>query len=169
MPFVQNVYFKRSTPKGIDWKLKFEERQWNPARDIGSYRGRGAKSWQDELMVGDPLSNTEHIYDVLAKDAVMRVSEEAETIPKEERAKPELPLPRETAADKRGDVTRLDRRLDRTLYLVVKNKKGVWEFPADNLGPDEFLHTVTTLFSLPTCLGNSRFKVQEKMYTRKKC
>ncbi|KAN0062920.1 hypothetical protein ACQY0O_004741 [Thecaphora frezii] len=41
-----------------------------------------------------------------------------------------MPLGRETEADEKGDVRCLWRKLDRTLYLVVKEKKANrWEFP----------------------------------------
>lgn len=79
---------------------------------------------------------------VLLKDAEQRVSDDAEEIPPEERVPVERPMLRETEADKTNDVKRLDRKLDRTLYLVVKTKEGKWEFPTAPVTTDEALHEV---------------------------
>ncbi|KAJ2771218.1 hypothetical protein IWQ57_002307 [Coemansia nantahalensis] len=48
--------------------------------------------------------------------------------------------PRETAADAAGDVQSLERKLDRTLYLVVKDSSGQWCFPHGDVGGEELLH-----------------------------
>ncbi|KAJ1726610.1 hypothetical protein LPJ61_005069, partial [Coemansia biformis] len=48
--------------------------------------------------------------------------------------------PRETQADAAGDVRSLERRLDRTLYLVVKDGSGQWCFPHGDVGGEELLH-----------------------------
>jgi large subunit ribosomal protein L46 len=55
----------------------------------------------------------------------------------------ERPMPRVTEADKKGDERSLDRRLDRTLYLLVKGSEGRWEFPASALIGRENLHEVS--------------------------
>ena len=60
------------------------------------------------------------------------------------------PLPRTTEADAKNDVRSLERKLDRTLYLVVKQKSGrgaaTWRFPAKALTntKHENLHDVST-------------------------
>lgn len=46
--------------------------------------------------------------------------------------------PRVTEADKTGDIKALTRRLDRTLYLLVKQKE--WKFPSFSLAAQEPLH-----------------------------
>ena len=48
---------------------------------------------------------------------------------------------RETEADRTGDERSLDRRLDRTLYLLVKRQSG-WGFPGGAVEGSELLHEV---------------------------
>lgn len=53
------------------------------------------------------------------------------------------PMPRETGADQKGDVQSLDRKGDRNLYLVLKNKKGdAWRLPQSSVVSDDALHVV---------------------------
>jgi large subunit ribosomal protein L46 len=52
------------------------------------------------------------------------------------------PLPRETEADRTNDFKSLNRKLDRSLYLLVKRKDGQWRFPEDRLYGRENLHQV---------------------------
>lgn len=69
------------------------------------------------------------------------------------------PLPRTTQADASNDVRSLERKLDRTLYLVVKKKTGKgaasWQFPAKALTDTkhENLHDVAPA-SVTESLGN---------------
>ncbi|TKY88152.1 hypothetical protein EX895_002862 [Sporisorium graminicola] len=69
------------------------------------------------------------------------------------------PLPRTTPADASNDVRSLERKLDRTLYLVVKQKSGkdaaAWRFPAKALSniKRENLHDVAPA-SVTDILGN---------------
>ncbi|KAK9473909.1 mitochondrial 54S ribosomal protein mL46 [Dipodascopsis tothii] len=46
-----------------------------------------------------------------------------------------VPNSRETEADRKGDLTSLERRLDRTLYLLVKKDRAdnAWKFPATDV------------------------------------
>lgn len=44
--------------------------------------------------------------------------------------RPIVPNPRITEADKKNDITSLERQLSRTLYLLVKDSKGLWSFPS---------------------------------------
>lgn len=60
----------------------------------------------------------------------------------EKREEVERPMSRVTEADRRGDVKSLDRLLQRSLYLVVKNGEGRWTFPCDRLIGREGLHLV---------------------------
>ncbi|KAJ1962078.1 hypothetical protein GGI12_002861 [Dipsacomyces acuminosporus] len=48
--------------------------------------------------------------------------------------------PRETEADVKGDVKSLERKLDRTLYLLVKDKAGSWALPQGEIEGEELLH-----------------------------
>lgn len=112
------------------------------AKELGVYNGKSSKAWDDELKVGDELSNQETIVKSLLRDAEARVSDDAEIIAPEDVIPVEPPADRVTEADRKGDVQRLDRQLDRTLYLVVKGKDG-WGFPADVIPKDENLHEVS--------------------------
>jgi large subunit ribosomal protein L46 len=52
--------------------------------------------------------------------------------------------PRSTVADAAGDVKSLDRKLDRSVYLVVKKPRShhAWQFPQGGIQADEALHEV---------------------------
>lgn len=91
--------------------------------------------------MGDPLSSPEAATASLLKDAQARISDDAEVIAPEDLIEAPAPQPRTTEADAKNDVKRLDRKLDQTLYLVVKGKDG-WGFPADVLAESENLHVV---------------------------
>ncbi|KAL6925040.1 hypothetical protein ACHAPO_001993 [Fusarium lateritium] len=138
-PFITGIYFKPDTARRLDWNIKVQERQGTVAKELGIYNGKSSKAWEDELKVGDELSNQETIVKSLLKDAESRVSDDAEVIPSDDVVPVEPPADRLTEADHKGDVKRLDRQLDRTLYLVVKGKDG-WGFPADVIPKDENLH-----------------------------
>jgi large subunit ribosomal protein L46 len=143
-PFVTSVYFKPDTARRIEWDLKVKERQGTVAKELGNYHGKSAWAWNDEIKVDDTLSSQESLVGSLLKDAQLRVSDDAELIPEEDIVPIEPPPSRVTEADEKGDVRRLDRKLDRTLYLVVKGKDG-WAFPADVIPEGENLHQVCTL------------------------
>ncbi|ODA79644.1 hypothetical protein RJ55_05238 [Drechmeria coniospora] len=138
-PFITSIYFKPDTARKLDWDLKVQERQGTVAKELGVYKGKGAKAWDDELKVDDTLSTQESLLNSLLRDAEARVSDDAEVIAAEDVVSVERPMERETEADRKGDVRRLDRSLDRTLYLVVKGKDG-WGFPAGAVPKDENLH-----------------------------
>lgn len=139
-PFITGIYFKPDTARRLDWSIKVDERKGTVAKELGVYSGKSSKAWDDELRVGDELSNQETIAKALLKDAESRVSDDAEVIAPQD-VVPLDPLPpRVTEADEKNDVRRLDRQLDRTLYLVVKGKDG-WGFPSDII-QDENLHEV---------------------------
>lgn len=108
-------------------------------------------AWNDEVLVGSTASSPGYIVDALLEDAEVRVSEDGEEIAPEERIPVERPLPRTTDADAKGDVKRLDRKLDETLYLIVKkdggeNEKGEWGFPEGQVMTEEGLHQVCFFF-----------------------
>jgi large subunit ribosomal protein L46 len=150
-PFVTSVYFKPDTARRIEWDLKVKERQGTVAKELGNYHGKSAWAWNDEIKVGDTLSSQESLIGSLLKDAQLRVSDDAELIPEEDVVPIEPPPSRVTEADEKGDVRRLDRKLDRTLYLVVKGKDG-WAFPADVIPEGENLHQVCTRVRLRSFL-----------------
>jgi large subunit ribosomal protein L46 len=142
-PFITNVYFKPDTSPMLDWNLKVKDRKGTVAKELGQYHGKQRRAWDDEVKVGDSISSQENIQNVLLKDAEMRISEDAEEIAEEDRVPVEQPLPRESEADRTGDLRRLDRKLDRTLYLVVKDDHGAWGFPNTTVPTDENLHEVS--------------------------
>ncbi len=132
----------------MEWKRKIKERK-TPARDIGVYSAYSDEGWNDELLVGSEISEPEQQIERLLKDAEVEVKEqdlqgEGEVVKKEE---VERPMPRRTEADREGDSRSLNRRLERTLYLVVKGVKGGWTFPGAVLERKESLHTVIGLLT----------------------
>ena len=91
------------------------------------------------------MSEPEDQIERFVKDAEVEVKErniegEGEVVKKE---MIERPMPRITEADKNGDLKSLNRRLEKTLYLLVKGAKGVWELPSSVLEKKESLHTVS--------------------------
>ena len=146
LPFTRYFYYQKGTPGDVEWKRKVKERK-TAARDIGIYSAYGEEGWNDELLVGDIVSETQEQIERLVKDAEVEVKEKsvqggAEMVKKEDL---ERPLPRLTAADQNNDVTSLGRRLQDTLYLVVSHGKDKWSLPTSILEKKESLHTVSLL------------------------
>lgn len=141
-PFITSIYFKPDTARRLDWNVKVQDRKGSVAKELGVYNGKSSKAWNDELKVGDELSTQESMINSLLKDAESRVSDDAELIAAADVVPVEKPVDRVTETDKKGDVKRLDRELERTLYLVVKGENG-WEFPAGRIPKDENLHEVS--------------------------
>ena len=123
-----------------------------PARDIGVYNAYGEEGWNDEVLVGERISEPEEQVEALLRDAEKEGREEADAegaVVKREVV--ERPMPRVTEADRVGDLRSLNRMLERTLYLVVKGGEGSmgeeagWRFPTALLekSRQESLHTVS--------------------------
>jgi large subunit ribosomal protein L46 len=170
IPFTRYFYFKKDTPADNDWKLKAKLRNGTPARELGGYNPYNSEGWNDEVLVGDQVSTREHLVDSLVKDSIMAINDDGSIkvkLESEKDGKPveleagqetledmesegriERPLERETTADTQVDVKRLDRCLDRTLYLVVQNEKGYWTFPTGELAGKENLHQVRIILFL---------------------
>ncbi len=115
------------------------------------YNAYGEDGWNDEVLVGDRVSEPEEQVERLLRDAEVEVKErdtqgEGKVVKKEH---VERPMPRLTEADKAGDTKSLDRALQRTLYLVVKSGKGQWGFPSAELARQESLHTVNRYYFAP--------------------
>lgn len=170
-PFAKEFYFRAQQPATIDFNLKFNDRLHVMQREIGRHRQtqpagsvgaqdrltrRGRDAWDDEALmdVGELYSDPTYIRERLYTEAESRVSEDGEQLEFDDRLRIERPLGRETEADLSGDQTRLDRALDRTLYLVVKkfwhHQWGAhkWAFPMSDVRPDEGLHEVSCPFLL---------------------
>ncbi|KAK4252085.1 39S mitochondrial ribosomal protein L46-domain-containing protein [Corynascus novoguineensis] len=148
-PFRREFYFKKDTASDLDFRIKLAERRGVPAKDIGRYNPRGRTAWNDEVLVGSTTSDPDTVRERLLADAVVTVSEDGEPLAVEERIPVERPAPRRSEADEKRDVRRLDRAMDRTLYLVVRRggagkagegEEGVWEFPTGVVPTEEALH-----------------------------
>jgi large subunit ribosomal protein L46 len=150
LPFTRYFYFKKKTPADIEWKRKIKDRL-TPARDIGRYKGYGDEAWNDELLLGAEESNMQWQVERLLEDAEKPAAkgeaehgagtgEGAALEGKTDIEAIEKPMPRVTEADLKNDVKSLNRMLQRTLYLLVRNKEGRWAFPADRVVAKESLH-----------------------------
>lgn len=116
-----------------------------PARDIGRYKGYGDEAWNDEVLVGAQESDFNWQVERLLEDAETTGAEDqpaqeavdvTTSLPTQKKVEHEVmerPMSRITEADKANDVKSLNRALQRTLYLLVKNKEGQWIFPQDTL------------------------------------
>ncbi|KTW29216.1 hypothetical protein T552_01172 [Pneumocystis carinii B80] len=70
--------------------------------------------------------------------------------------KADIGLPRETEADRQGDLRSLERKLDKTLYLLVKKprEEHCWQFPQGVVTDDDFLHTAAQRSLYEFCGNN---------------
>ena len=164
LPFGRYFYYKKGTPGDEEWKRKIKARQ-TPAKDIGVYNAYGDEKWNDEVLVGDKLAERESVVEALIRDAEGKSIIEDERVgdadkdgravtgdaragegPRKELSKVtvERPAPRITEADRKGDLRSLSRKMDRTLYLVVRGQDGRWKFPEDRIHGRENLHQVST-------------------------
>lgn len=147
-PFARQFYFRRGQPATVDFAIKLKERQSVMAREIGRMERRGRDAWDDEVLteegrrLADPAYTRERLY----LESESRVSEDGELLSFEDRARVDRPLGRETEADRAGDVKRLDRKMDRTLYLVVRDRDERWTFPQDDIKPEESVYEVCLLY-----------------------
>lgn len=147
LPFTRYFYFKKDTPADNDWKLKAKSRNSTAAKDVGGYAAYSTEGWNDEALVGDETAKRETVIENLLQDSVLRVNEDGSVRvwaegEEEKELSGDRPLPRRTKSDETNDFTKLDRTLDRTLYLVVKNSKGHWVLPSGPLEGKENLHQV---------------------------
>ncbi|KAL0263174.1 hypothetical protein SLS55_002152 [Diplodia seriata] len=137
LPFTRYFYYKKGLVADLEWKRKQKQRL-TPARDIGVYRGHGPSAWNDELLVGAQESEPDHQREALLRDMESTGAEDEVVGVKKESA--ERPLSRVTEADEKGDQKSLNRMLQRTLYLLVKDGSGRWQFPQGRLIGRENLH-----------------------------
>lgn len=100
-------------------------------RFLAEERARDAQAFGEEF---EPEEGAERVEDVPSEEDDIKI------------------LPRETEADRKGDVKDLNRMGDRTLYLLVKaNEPGTatgqgWRFPYWEAGVTQPLHKVSELF-----------------------
>jgi large subunit ribosomal protein L46 len=139
LPFTRYFYFKPDTPAASLFSARVAARK-TVARDIGQYSAYGKEGWNDEVLVGDTLREPENQVEALVADAEIPGpgGEEGEKI--------ERPASRVTEADQKGDQQSLDRALERSLVLVVKNEEGRWMFPSARIVRGETLDQVSSLY-----------------------
>lgn len=169
LPFTRYFYFKKGTPADNEWKRKQKARQ-TAARDIGIYSGYGDEAWNDEVLVGDSTAEPTSQVQALIRDAegkdivdakpvgdaesggqeIAGDAREGEGVSKEvgQKVAIDKPMPRITEADQKGDLRSLNRKLDRSLYLLVQKEDGRWRFPQDRVYGRENLHQVCSFFPL---------------------
>ncbi|KAI0016963.1 39S mitochondrial ribosomal protein L46-domain-containing protein [Xylariomycetidae sp. FL0641] len=140
LEFRHRFFFKKDTAPDLDWKIKFRERGRLVPKELGRYYAKGRNAWNDELLVGSTLSDENRMRDILLKDAESRVTEDGEVAKPDEIVPVERPMDRVTEADRTNNIRRLDRKLDKTLYLIVRTSDGRWQFPTDGVPTHEHLH-----------------------------
>ncbi|RMZ91554.1 hypothetical protein DV736_g1197, partial [Chaetothyriales sp. CBS 134916] len=133
LPFTQYLYYKRGTPSFEEWRQRRTARGGVAGRDIGHYNAYSKDSWHDEVLVGDESGSNQRILEQLVDEE----GRGAEFTPRGGDVKTSG-LTRVTAADERNDTRSLERKLSRTLYLLVKaesgkGEKGGWAFPSGPL------------------------------------
>ena len=139
LPFTQYFYYRRNTPAFEHWRKHRRERGGVAARDIGNYNAYTPESWNDEVLVGDETGRPERIVENL-------ITEEGRQVEFTGRGDSKFAgLRRSTEADEKGDLRSLERRLQRTLYLLVKTKgeQGGWRFPSGSVVGFEGLKEVS--------------------------
>ncbi|KAK4546625.1 hypothetical protein LTR36_001842 [Oleoguttula mirabilis] len=170
-PFSRYFYYKKGTPGDVEWKRKAKARQ-TAARDIGVYNAYGREGWNDEVLYGDQTAEPENQVDALIRDAegknivddqpVGDADKDGEAVTGDatvgegqrrelQKIEVERPMPRMTEADRANDVRSLSRKLDRSLYLLVKNKEGRWRFPEDRVYGRENLHQAAERILIQSC------------------
>ncbi|KAI6247170.1 54S ribosomal protein L17, mitochondrial [Erysiphe necator] len=155
IPFSRYFYFKKDTPANTDWKIKIKERGGVPAKELGTYNAYGKYAWNDELLIKEKhMVEPEFITNQLVKDARVCVTEDGVVV-QDEAARlegVEMPRSRITEADQNNDIRRLDRLLDRTLYLVVRSKDTkLWGFPSGEVLGKENLHKAAERIIAESC------------------
>ena len=140
LSFPRYFYIKRGTPADVEWKRKIKARM-TPARDIGIYYAYGKDKWNDELLLNAKESEPEHQVNALLEDARPVENDVNEDAAIKDKGI-ESPTPRVTNADKASDEQSLNRLLDRSLHLLVKDAQSNWRLPSDVITVEENLHQV---------------------------
>lgn len=144
LPFTQYFYYKRGTPAFEHWRAHRQRRGGAATRDIGKYNAYTPESWNDEALVGDDSGlQTKIVQDLIEEEG--RAEEFTGA------GDPKFAgLKRRTAADDEDNQQSLERSLQRTLYLLVKNKKVKgqseserWKFPSGTIVGFEGLKEVS--------------------------
>ncbi|ETN39152.1 uncharacterized protein HMPREF1541_05375 [Cyphellophora europaea CBS 101466] len=137
LPFTQYFYYKRDTPAFEHWRTNKTARGGVATRDIGKYNAWTKDSWNDEVLVGDETANPDKLVEQLVGEEG-RGTEFAGDSGLTNTAG----LRRTTEADRLNDQRSLERSLQRTLYLLVRErtkegKPSNWIFPSGTIAERE--------------------------------
>jgi large subunit ribosomal protein L46 len=138
LPFTRYFYFKKDTPLDLSFKAQTKARNGSVARELGGYDAYGKEAWNDEIIVGSDIDSEKSVREAAVRDAEGLVRDDGEAVGEGL----ERPRERFTDADVKNDVRTLDRKLARTLFLVVKGREG-WKFPTGEVVGRENLHQVS--------------------------
>lgn len=143
LPFTQYFYYKKGTPSFEHWRTNKTARGGVAARDIGKYSAYTKESWNDEVLVGDSTGERDNILEQLIQEEGRGADFAGETDLTKTAG-----LKRTTDADRNNDERSLERKLQRTLYLVVKEKSregkpANWIFPSGALDQKEGIAEVS--------------------------
>jgi large subunit ribosomal protein L46 len=143
LPFTQYFYYKKGTPSFEHWRKNKAARNGVAARDIGKYNAYQQDSWNDEALIGDNTADQGRLIEQLI-DEEGRGNEFAGESGLTETGG----LKRVTDADRNNDERSLERKLERTLYLLVKDgskKDGPanWILPSGILAQKEGIAEVS--------------------------
>ncbi|KAJ2083676.1 hypothetical protein H4R24_000634 [Coemansia sp. RSA 988] len=126
--FPRDLYFKQGSSNERSWIAQEKER---------------AAEWYF-----DPSSKPKE----RARNKLQVDSEDGEAMPLKTTSEQMVEVQlRETSADAAGDVRSLERKLERTLYLIVKDKSGQWLFPQGEVQDQELLHEAARRNLKSTC------------------
>lgn len=141
LPFTSYFYYKKASIAEAEYKKRQRriKDKYNPYRE----------GWKDELLVGDYRWKKDDFgYQELMETTVSgeEITENLEgDIAGEVKKSVNKPMPRITEADLKNDTKSLDRKLSRTLYLLVQKerKTNAWTFPEADLTGEENLKEVS--------------------------
>lgn len=156
LPFTQYFHFKRGTPAYEHWRTKRRERGGVAARDIGNYNAYNKEGWNDEVLVGEQCGTPTKIIEKL----IAEEGRGSDFAAGDEEAAKLGGLKRSVSTETEANQQSLDRKLDRTLYLLVKDKQSEsqqsWRFPSGTIQQAEGLKEVCESVSSVQLLTFSR-------------
>lgn len=91
---------------------------------------KGVISKQPGVWFPKGVPDVRHNRERSQKQDIMLPRQASEGSNKSDVSRPIVPNSRTTKADENNDITSLDRKLDRTLHLLVKDDKGSWVLPS---------------------------------------
>lgn len=112
--FPSYFYFKKGT---------LAERRFQSAQ-------KGVISKQPGVWFPKGVPDVKHNRERSQKQEIVLPKENNENSSKSDVSRPITANSRITKADETNDLTSLERKLDRTLYLMLKDSNGLWKFPS---------------------------------------